>query len=100
LPDLGEAVYFTSLLFEIGEARLSGERIASLSWEELRAWMDVTGSDISPGTAESLRHLSTCYVSQYYESIDPGCTSPHIETPPNREQVEGKMKSLFAMLRK
>jgi len=99
MPDIGEAEYFTSLLSEVGEARLTGERIASLSWEELRAWMEATGADITPGVAESLRYLSSCYVSQYYDSMEPGCPSPHLEAPRNREEVVSKMKSLFAMLR-
>mgnify|MGYP007065673354 CR=1 FL=1 len=100
MPDMGVADYFTSLLSEVGEARLNGERIASLTWEEIRAWQCATGVQISPGEAESIRYLSSCYVSQYYQSIEPECPAPHIERPRNREEVASKMKSLFAMLRK
>ena len=88
-----------SALSEIGEGKISGERLTSIDWVDIKAWIDVTGAIMTAGEYESLRLLSSVYVSQYYESMDSGCVSPNIERPKNRDEIAGKIKGLFAMLR-
>ena len=99
LPDTEEAEFFILALSEIGEGKISGDRITSIDWSDIKYWIDVTGATISPGEAEALKTLSNIYVSQYYASMDSGCTSPNIEAPKDKEAVAGKIKNLFAMLR-
>lgn len=99
LPDLHGAELLTELLAEIGEGTAGDKGLIPVGWQEIDAWARVTGSVISPGEAGAIKYLSTCYVAQYYRSIDPGCLSPNVEILPGREEVENKMKSLFALLR-
>ena len=99
LPNIDDAELFTSTLSSIGEAKVSSSGLASIEWSDIVAWMQATRAMLSPGEAEAIKYLSSCYVSQYYQSMEKGALSPHMESPPNREQVAGKMKTLFAMLR-
>lgn len=99
LPDAGESQYLLDILNEIGEAKWNGEKLVSIDWQDLNAWMQVTGSELTAGEAVVIRHLSGVYLSQHYESLETGCIAPHITAPQNRAVIEDKMKSLFAMLR-
>lgn len=87
------------MLSEIGEGKTSGGSLAPINWIDIKAWIDVTGSQITAGEAEALRTMSSVYVNQFYDSMDKACPSPNIERPKDREVVAGKIKSLFAMLR-
>ena len=78
---------------------MSGERLTTIDWQDIEAWINATQADLTPGEAVILRSLSNVYVSQYYESLDSGCVAPHLTAPQNRVVIENKMKSLFAMLR-
>lgn len=71
----------------------------SIDWVDIKAWIDVTGAEITAGEAEAIRELSATYVSQYYKSMEKGCLSPNIERPKNRELIASKIKNMFAMLR-
>lgn len=99
LPDLDGAEYLVEALSELGEGRVSGDRLTAVSWTDIKAWMDSTGSIMTPGEVIILRNLSRIYVSQYYDAIDPACMSPCIAEVPPVEAVASKMKSLFDMLR-
>jgi len=99
MPDIGEAEYLVSALSEVGEGKISDGRLTSIDWVDIKAWIDVTGAEISPGEAEALRMLSSVYVSQYYEAMEKGCPSPNIEKLKDREVIASKVKSMFAMLR-
>ena len=96
---LPESSYLTSALSEVGEAKMTGERLSAIDWIDIKAWIDVTGAIMTVGECEALKTLSSIYVSQYYESMDSGCVSPNIEKPKNRDEIAGKIKGLFAMLR-
>ena len=88
-----------SILSEIGEAMQSGDGLVSVTWGDILAWSEMTGSNLTPGESEAIRFLSAAYVALYYESRESGCLAPNIERLKDREIVAGKMKSLFAMLR-
>lgn len=100
LPDLDGAEYLVEALAELGEGRASGDRLTSIGWADIAAWMSSTGSRMTAGETAGLRRLSVAYVNQYYESIDPTCVSPCIVELPKPETVVSKMKSLFSLLRK
>ena len=99
MPEIGGAEYLVSALSEVGEGKISDGRLTSIDWVDIKAWIDVTGAEISAGEAEALRTLSTAYVSQYYEAMKKDCPPPNIERVKDREVVANKVKSMFAMLR-
>lgn len=96
---MGEAGYIIDALSEIGEAKSHGDSLVQIEWQDIRAWIEITGATISPGEAEAMKSLSGAYVTQFYQSLDSGSTSPVLSKPQNREAVDAKMKSLFSMLR-
>ena len=99
LPEVGGAEYLVLALSEIGEGKISGDRITSIDWIDIKAWRDVTGAEITAGEAEALRELSAVYVSQYHEAMEKDCPSPNIEKPKNKDVIANKIKNMFAMLR-
>lgn len=100
MPEIGAADYLVQILSEIGEAKLSGDHITAIDWPDIQAWSDVTGANLTPGESITIKGLSSVYVAQYYDSLDPSCASPNIERLKDREVIAGKIKSLFSMLRK
>lgn len=99
LPEIGGASYLVEALTEIGEGKLTGEGFTQIDWVEIKAWMEVTGAELSPGECEAIRRLSSVYVTQYYKSRDSTCPQPNIEEPKSSEVIESKIKGFFAMLR-
>jgi len=99
LPDVEESQYLLDALFEIGLSKMAGDRLTSIDWQDIMAWVNVTGSNLTPGESVVIRHLSAVYVDQHYASLDSGCMSPHLAAPQNKVVIANKMKSLFAMLK-
>ena len=48
-----------------------------LSWETIRAWQELTGTELTPNDARLIRKLSLIYVSQYTTSKDIKITAPY-----------------------
>jgi hypothetical protein len=99
LPEKGPLEYLIHYLSEIGEAELNGENLTTIGWVTMKAWSEMTGTQLTSGEALGIHQLSSVYVSQYYQSNDPSCPAPHFDVIPVRDEVAYKMKSLFAMLR-
>jgi hypothetical protein len=99
-PELCEhSSMLVSLLSEIGEAKVDNSGIKEISWQDLKAWLDITGIELTLYEIESMKRLSSIYVSQYYQSTDKSCLAPNVEKPKDRDVIASKMKNLIAMLR-
>jgi hypothetical protein len=98
-PEKGPLEYLINYLSEIGEAELNGENLTSIGWQTMRAWAEMTGTQLTSGEALSVHQLSGVYVSQYYQSSDAACPAPHLGNLPARDEIADKMKTLFSMLR-
>lgn len=99
LPDSDNITHIISMMSELGLASSKGGNISQIDWGDIESWRNVTGIDISPWEAETMRHLSGVYVTQYYSSLDNGCVAPVLPQPRNRDIVAEQFKNLFAMLR-
>ena len=99
MPDIGDAGYLLDYLAEIGEARLIGESIVKIDWQEIYAWAQLTSTHLTPGETLALRRLSGAYVDQFYKSKDRGCFSPITPEVPRRDLIAQKVKSIFSILR-
>lgn len=71
LPE-NPAPYLTDWLFEIGPAGNDG----ALSWQEMAAWERLTGIELDPWEATTLRRLSIQYLNMKHEAKEPGCPPP------------------------
>jgi len=90
LPDIQGAEYLVEMFNEVG---------AGVSWSDLLAWRDATGTVLTPGEALAVKDISAEYMAQLHRSLEPGCPSPNIEIVSNRANVEHKLKALFSMMR-
>jgi hypothetical protein len=99
LPELLEAQYLVDMAMEIGLAKSQSGNIVTVDWIDIKAWRDLTGSVLMSNEVEAVKNLSGAYVSQYYDSLESNCVSPHQTAPQNIEVVVNKLNTLFTMLR-
>jgi hypothetical protein len=100
LPDLDCGQLLVETLSSIGECKSGANGLAAIEWQDVANWVNLTNAELTVGEIEAVKYLSSCYVSQHYQSIDRSCPPPNIEVLPNVDEVTSKLKSLFAMLRK
>jgi hypothetical protein len=55
-----------------------------LSWSEIKAWQDLTGTDVEFWEAQLIRNLSVAYVAQYNLARDMNCAPPWYYKPGER----------------
>ena len=71
------AEHVTDWLLEIGPTSISGMGEAPVSWETIDAWQRLTGIELDPWEARTIRRLSSAYVGQRYEARKPNCPPPY-----------------------
>jgi len=100
LPDVIETAYLIDALNEIGQAKMSGDRMTAIDWQEIESWRRATESSMRPWELRAIKSMSEAYVSQYYASLEPGVVQPNAPELPDKNVVESRLKSLFSMMRK
>jgi hypothetical protein len=98
LPD-NPAEYLTDWLFEIGPG---GGMDGPLGWQEMAAWEHLTGIELDPWEARTLRELSAEYLHERQEARKPDRLPPYTDkiTEERRAMVDRKVSSAFAGLKK
>lgn len=102
LPRVDEELYLLKLWEEAGSVETNGMGISKLSWEEIRAWLDVRNRrgemPLSSFEIETVRELSEEYVSEYYAASDTDREPPYggesIEQL-DRDAVAKKVSNVF-----
>jgi hypothetical protein len=96
LPDIDDKDRFiVAYMDEIGWYGIGANGITSLTWVDLNAWMQATGTRITPTECKLMLDLSRVYVSQYYESEYQNCPNPTITIPQDKMQAASHFKSMF-----
>lgn len=94
LPD-NPAPYLVDWLFEIGPSSGDG----AIGFPDLTAWQDITGVELTPWEARTLRRLSVEYLHQQYQSRDPGCPAPFsAKLQAGRERVSKQFEAMAKSL--
>jgi hypothetical protein len=98
-PELNGAEYLIGLLHEAGLMSNNGMGPISLSWLEIKAWIDTTEIQLSLWERLTLKEMSEVYVSERIQAEDANRTAPYI---PNKEEelVEDNSKKFLTLLRK
>lgn len=60
--------WLTSVLYTLGPAVGTGFGLSSISWSEMRAWCELTGTRLASWQAEGLVLMSRAYVGEYNEA--------------------------------
>jgi hypothetical protein len=76
LPELECGGYLVGYLFEIGPTVPAGMGAGPISFEEIRAWQELTGISLNPWEARTLRRLSNDYLSESYNATKPDRPAP------------------------
>jgi hypothetical protein len=98
-PPLEGADHLIDYLFSCGPTS-GGE---ALTFQEIRAWMDLTGRILTAWEAETLRVISAAYASEAFSASDVDRQPPYRATPfareaPSREDVSDRLKAAFELL--
>lgn len=67
-----------------------------VDFREITAWCDLTGHELTPWEAETVKMLSDAYVVQFNKSHDPNCEPPH--DPRDMDEMRERTHSQFQRL--
>lgn len=91
-PPIDYAENLISYLSEFGPCVSSGMGLAPVSFQEIKAWSEMTGTILTSWEYLALRELSVTYVSQHAESESPKCPAPYTSDDIDQEQVRKAMR--------
>lgn len=88
------APHITDWLFEIGP--MAGE--GPIDWQDMLAWSQLTGIDLNPWEARTLRRLSRAFVNQRYDARKANSPEPRVQADEVavRKKVEGQFAAMVA----
>lgn len=95
------APYLTEWLFEIGPTGLNGMGEAPLEWRDFAAWQGISGVELMPWEASTLRRLSRDFVSERARAKEPAYPAPYTDRESiadRRDDVAAKLKGAFSGL--
>lgn len=82
-------------LMEAGPVSANGMGSAPLGWPELAAWQALTGIDLNPWEARTLRRLSHDFHDQMHKAKEPACPAPYSAGARNDEAVTKQFQEMF-----
>lgn len=91
--------YITDWLFEIGPTVPAGMGMARLGWPDLLAWQSISGIELSPWEATTLRGLSSDYLNMSLDAKVMECPAPYLDAAAiarNRQAISQQMKQRAA----
>jgi hypothetical protein len=68
--------YILSWFNDVGEAQFTDSGLKPLSWAEIKAWQDLSGTSLDYWEAQLLRNMSLSYIAQYNSSQAEVCAPP------------------------
>jgi len=80
LPEL-EYQHLFEWLMEVGPCEFTQSGISPVSYQEIKAWSDVTGLVLVENEAQILKQLSADYCGSYIKGRDRDMPPPFIEKP-------------------
>lgn len=99
MPPIDEAcAYMVGYLFEAGPEMPGAAGSVPLTHSEIEAWARVTGRDITPWEASTMRRLSVAYVVGRYEADEldaPAPWMPSDQDAMSRRIVGKKISAIF-----
>lgn len=83
MPDLEGYEHLLDHLWSVGPA-VAGEPV---SFQEIKAWVDLTGVRVDGWEAEALRALSSAWVGEYRAADDAQRPPPFLSAPTSEQRV-------------
>lgn len=91
--------YLVSYLFEIGPTMAAGMGSGPITHGEIESWQRITGVDLNPWEARTLRRLSIDYLAESHKATQIDCPAPWVEAPDVIEMPNVKVESMRSALR-
>lgn len=85
MPPAGDAEYLLGHLWDVGPAMAAGGYPGPVTYEEMRAWMDLTGVELEPWEVHFLRRLSGEYLSESHRAEKRDCAEPVMRGSSSRD---------------
>lgn len=76
MPPLKHGAYLIELLHDAGTMSTSDGIARSLTWMDLQAWNQLSGTQLTPWECETIRAASAAYARTYNAASDPNCPQP------------------------
>ena len=97
LPPLLAGEHVIGHLFDAGPVLYTGMGPVPLSWSELATWQAVTGIELTPWEAQTVRRLSAEYIATQQAAEDPGMPPPYMTAPTadQRARVAADLRSVL-----
>lgn len=96
------APHITDWLLEIGPTVSGAMGEGPISWQDMAAWQQLTGIELLPFEARTVRHLSHTFLAQRHDARKPDCPPPYAglkeDIVSNREMVARQLKAAFSNL--
>lgn len=91
------APYLFAYLIEIGIVGTTGMGPIAITWQEIAAWSQCTGTALQPWEARLIRRLSVEYVSESRKAEDETYPSPW-RAPVTRKEMDAEVAGLRGLL--
>ena len=94
-PEVDAGEYIVDWLFEVGPM-IAGDPV---TFQEIKAWRDLSGRVLDGWEATTLRRLSIAYTAEYHQASDPRTPAPgKTVAPKSAKQVSEGLAAAFARL--
>ena len=89
------APHLTDWWLEIGPAGDGG-----IGWQDMTAWERLTGIELEPWEARTIRQMSIAYCNQRHDARKADCAAPYSVDAPEvvQERVSGQFAAMFRVL--
>jgi hypothetical protein len=91
LPPVEAGHHLVECLWEIGPSMPTGMGNAPVTFTEMQAWQQQTGSVLDAWEARTLRRMSVAYVTQAHEAAAPDCPAPWMPAPTASERDQSRV---------
>lgn len=92
------APYLTEWLFDVGPSGSNGMGETPIDYRDLLAWQDITGVELMPWEATTIRRLSRDFVVERHRAKDATAPAPYLDrdaVAAQRDDVGAKLKAAF-----
>jgi hypothetical protein len=94
MPD-NPAPYLTRWLLEIGPSVPAGMGEGVIGWQDMAAWERLTGVELSPWEARTLRRMSQAFVNQRSDARKANCPEPFAEPEAVAKRIDQQFAAMF-----
>lgn len=77
LPEIDYAIYIVNILDEIGAVQNTSMGMSPLTWQEIKAWGEVTDTKLDTWELATIKNLSNIYTAELSHASNPKRASPY-----------------------